>query len=119
MPAAAVPRDDHDDAERLVGELFEELAAERADGLGPVIDGVREAFEWLDRVGADVDRRQHDAARRFGERAALPERLHPVESDGVVVAVPFERAPREVRDRRMVAYRFDLGRAEALVAPPA
>ena len=103
----------------FVGELLEELAAERADGFGAVLHRVREAFERLDGVGADVDRREDDAARRLGERAALPERLHPVEPDGVVVAVPFERAPREVRDRRAVADRFDLRGAEALVAAPA
>src|SRR6478736_5911811 len=79
---------------------------------------MREVLGLLDRVGGDVDRREHESARGFGELDAKTVRLQAVESHRGVLAVIFEGAPWEVGDRGAGENAFDLGGQQLLVEAP-
>src|SRR6478736_6625152 len=79
---------------------------------------MREVLGLLDRVGGDIDRREHESARGFGELDAKTVRLQAVESHRGVLAVILEGAPRQVGDRRPGENAFDLGGQQLFVKAP-
>jgi hypothetical protein len=108
----------NDDLEALLHKLFQKLPAKGSNRVGTVLDTVLEPFERLDGVRCNVHRRQHDASGLLSQRLAKPVGLDTVQTNRIMVAVPLQGSPRQVRDGSLPLNCLDLVGTEAFVTPP-
>jgi len=118
VSAPGMPGDEHDGVESLLDELAQDLETERCDCVGAVLDRVFASLERLDRVGAREDDRKYKSAVTPGQGLALRLGDESVEPDRIVITVPLDRPPREVRDRIARHDLRDLVRAQPGVLAP-
>ena len=107
-----------DDAEFLLGELFEMFSREQSQEIFTEVERVPGVFDIghrFHRVGRDIHGREHEAADLLGEFDAKPVSFQTVETDGGVFAVIFQSAPRKINNGVLIENRFDFGGHEPFI----